>query len=276
LAVIGAPEDGAIVLEGQLISFHGSASDPKDEFVADSGMRWMSDRDGELGFGTELGVTLSVGTHLITLEATNSIGLSDTASITFTVVGDYDFDGIPDADELADGLNLLTSRDAFSDQDGDGLMLIAERNRGLNPAVADTDNDGRSDGQEVSEGTNPDASDSPLPVDVLAAFPNNLTFDEDLSRDISMPQAQIQLLSRNPVEWTLTADVDWLAAVRADGTTPDSVTIIVNTENLPGDGTYSGNLFFHSSLGTITVPVTATMINVPVLDQEIFLPFISR
>ncbi len=76
------------------------------------------------------------------------------------------------------------------------------------------------------------------------------------------------------MERTLTADISWLAAVRANGQTPDTVTIIVNSERLPGDGTYTGNLTFHSDLGSVTVPVTATMINVPM--RNVYRPMILR
>ena len=91
-----------------------------------------------------------------------------------------------------------------------------------------------------------------------------------------MPQAQVQLLSREPVSWTLTSDVEWLATTRAEGNTPGSTLIVVNTAALPDDGTYTGNLYFASSLGTVTVPVTATVTNLPERGSTVFLPVVLR
>ena len=46
-------------------------------------------------------------------------------------------------------------RYAPSDVDRDGLSAVEEEREGTDPAVADTDGDGRSDGYEVSRGKNP-------------------------------------------------------------------------------------------------------------------------
>ncbi|MBN1248168.1 MAG: IPT/TIG domain-containing protein [Anaerolineae bacterium] len=277
---IGAPEDGAVLLEGQPVTLRGGASDPADGEVAPGGLAWSSDRDGALGTGDAVQVTLSVGTHTLTLAATNDAGLSAATSITIQVLGDYDFDGIPDTEELDAGRNLLAYHDAAADGDGDGLSYRVEVLRGLNPEMPDTDGDGRDDGDEVGEGTDPGTADAPLSANSLSAYPASLAFGEigdprDLSLDTPMPQAAVQLLSRDPVAWTLTADVDWLAATRRTGTTPDSVTIIVNTERLPGDGSYNGTLTFSSNVGAVVVPVTATVINVPA-TAEVYLPVVVR
>jgi hypothetical protein len=273
---IDAPEDGASILEGDPVTLIGGANDNQDQFVDAANLSWSSDRDGNLGAGETVDTLLSVGTHIITLDATNSLGLAANTSITVTVQGDYDYDGIPDSEELADGLNLLSAADARSDTDGDGLTLLVERKRGLNPNERDSDGDGLDDNVELAEGTDPGTADSPLPPDSLSVYPASLTFDQDLSGDTAIPQAQVQLFSRETISWTLTSDVDWLAATRAQGDTPGSTLIIVNTANLPGDGTYSGNLFFGSSLGTVTVPVTATVTNLPESGSKVYLPLVLR
>ena len=64
-------------------------------------------------------------------------------------VPDYDADGIPDDQEAGLGLNPLIQTDAYSDADHDGLTFIAELKRGTDPALPDSDGDGRNDGQEV-------------------------------------------------------------------------------------------------------------------------------
>lgn len=95
-----------------------------------------------------------------------------------------------------------------------------------------------------------------------------------LAMRTGMPQEQVILTSRESMTWTLSADVNWLAAGHQDGHTPGSTTIIVNTERLPGDGTYTGNLYAHSAAGTVTIPVTAT--GVQNAQFKVYLPAVLR
>ena len=276
LAFISTPLEGDSFLEGQPVYLYGGAVDNQDGELSGSALRWFSDQDGDLGTGESSETFLNIGTHLLTLEATNSEGLSDSAMVTVTIIGDYDYDGIPDEDELSTSRNVLMPADAFEDADGDGLPYVMEIAQGLNPVAADSDGDGRNDDDEIADGTDPSTSDSPLPADTLTAFPAALTFESDRALGTAMPQAQVILSSYNAVSWTLTADVDWLAAVKVEGVTPDSTLILVNTENLEADGVHTGNLFFASSLGTATVPVTATITSLPTDTRWVYLPLILR
>ena len=54
--------------------------------LGDSALSWVSSIDGALGAGKLLEVNLSPGVHTITLTATDSGGLTSTASIQVTVV----------------------------------------------------------------------------------------------------------------------------------------------------------------------------------------------
>jgi hypothetical protein len=80
---------------------------------------------------------------------------------------DADQDLIPDATEIALGLNRFDAGDAALDLDGDGLSNAREVVLGTNPAVADTDGDGLSDGEEVlvygTDPLNPDTDGDTLP-----------------------------------------------------------------------------------------------------------------
>lgn len=78
----------------------------------------------------------------------------------FTVpAGDTDADGMSDAWELANGLNVGVD-DSAGDPDGDGRTNIEEFLASTDPNKADTDEDGLNDGVEAGLGTNPLAKDT--------------------------------------------------------------------------------------------------------------------
>ncbi|MCX8023406.1 MAG: hypothetical protein N2745_11620, partial [Syntrophorhabdaceae bacterium] len=75
--------------------------------------------------------------------------------------GDTDGDGMPDDWEVRYGLNPTDGNDASLDKDNDGLTNLEEYSRGTDPTKADTDMDGMPDGWEVRYGLNPlDPSDA--------------------------------------------------------------------------------------------------------------------
>jgi len=83
---------------------------------------------------------------------------------------DSDGDGIPDAYEIANGLNPSVN-DAASDLDGDGLTNLEEFQRGTAANLADTDEDGLRDGVETGTGTYVNAANTgtnPLKADTDA------------------------------------------------------------------------------------------------------------
>lgn len=74
-----------------------------------------------------------------------------TTSINLSKSPDTDGDLLPDNMELTFGLDPLNPIDAELDDDGDGLINFHELIHGTNPFLADTDDDGKSDAQEVVE-----------------------------------------------------------------------------------------------------------------------------
>ncbi|MFY9826791.1 MAG: Ig-like domain-containing protein [Thermoanaerobaculia bacterium] len=79
------------------------------------------------------------------------------ASLPLTIASgaDSDNDGMPDAWEIAHGLDPNNPADAAQDPDGDGLSNLQEFFAGTDPHNADTDGDGLSDSRELALGTDP-------------------------------------------------------------------------------------------------------------------------
>jgi hypothetical protein len=101
------------------------------------------------------GVVLAVTSGTVIVQATLE-GASGMTSVRIAPPGvDSDEDGMPDAYEVANGLNPGNKIDAQEDPDHDGVSNLDEFNIGTNPQSADTDADGLSDGQEIARGTSP-------------------------------------------------------------------------------------------------------------------------
>ncbi|MEN6459824.1 MAG: PKD domain-containing protein, partial [Syntrophomonas sp.] len=94
---IQSPTDSESIslLEGLFLQ--GRAYDPQEQWIYDpTQLVWTSDKDGELGRGPAIFLdNLSAGTHVITLQATNSAGMSSAKSVTVTAENN----GNPPVDE---------------------------------------------------------------------------------------------------------------------------------------------------------------------------------
>jgi hypothetical protein len=86
VAVIISPTQGQTFIENDTIQFAGSGTDQEDGPLMGNSLVWTSSEDGPLGTGTSFSKkSLSVNTHVITLQVTDSAGESDSASATITV-----------------------------------------------------------------------------------------------------------------------------------------------------------------------------------------------
>jgi hypothetical protein len=85
-AAIISPPSGAEFTIGPVVVLEGAGMDLEDRSLGDSALSWVSNIDGALGASQLLEVNLSPGVHTITLTATDSGGLTSTASIQITVV----------------------------------------------------------------------------------------------------------------------------------------------------------------------------------------------
>jgi probable HAF family extracellular repeat protein len=72
---ISAPTDYVSVSQGTSVTFTGSATDPEDGVLTGASLVWISNLSGTLGTGTSISTSaLALGTHAITLTATDSKG----------------------------------------------------------------------------------------------------------------------------------------------------------------------------------------------------------
>jgi hypothetical protein len=83
---ISAPGDGAEFTEGSPISFTGSATDADGVLLTAGDLAWTSSADGGFGTGESFNYAgLSIGSHMITLTATDAQGSEAAATVTITV-----------------------------------------------------------------------------------------------------------------------------------------------------------------------------------------------
>jgi len=84
-ALILSPPPGQHFNGKTVVPLEGMGLDLEDGSLAGGRLSWQSDRDGALGTGQWIEVNLSPGLHNITLTATDSVGLTATATIQVIV-----------------------------------------------------------------------------------------------------------------------------------------------------------------------------------------------
>jgi hypothetical protein len=133
IPMILQPPEGGFLTAGWTLEALGQAFDYVDGDVPGENLVWLLD-GVEAGRGSSILIeSPSEGEHTLTLEATNSEGLTGSMEVTFVVGEDTDGDGMPDSWEGEHGLLPKEARDAVLDLDGDGLSNAAEFVHGLDP-----------------------------------------------------------------------------------------------------------------------------------------------
>jgi Bacterial Ig domain len=83
--VITAPGDGAVFVPGDAVVLSGTATDAEDGNLGGS-IQWISNKDGSLHTGASFSTSgLSVNTHTITAQATDSGGKTGSAVVHVTI-----------------------------------------------------------------------------------------------------------------------------------------------------------------------------------------------
>ena len=125
-ASITSPANGSTFPPSSSIRFTGSGLDGEDGQLSGNFLVWTSSINGQIGIGSPIDASLSVGDHVITLKAKDSAVAFDTASINVSVNSSTPFNSRPVASISAPAGNVtfLTSDSitftgsAFDDQDG--------------------------------------------------------------------------------------------------------------------------------------------------------------
>ena len=124
---------------------------------------------------------------------------------------DSDFDGVPDAYEIAEGLDPADPRDARFDLDADGVTNRDEYRLGIRASVDDTDGGGVLDGDEIAAGLDPtdpnddegDGDGDGLPRSVELAIgtdPNDPDTDGDQLLDGTEVDGRIRNVVTDPLD----------------------------------------------------------------------------
>ena len=124
---ITAPADNSVVTQGDNVTFTGTASDNEDGDLTAS-ISWSSSLDGALGTGGSVATSaLSLGSHTITAEVTDSNSATSSTTITLTInaAPSVSITAPADGSSSTEG-NVVTFTGTASDsEDGDLTASIA-------------------------------------------------------------------------------------------------------------------------------------------------------
>lgn len=226
------------------------------------------------------GLVTAVASGTVVVQAVNE-GTQGILSIQVVLTGDSDNDGIPDDVELRLGLNPNDPTDAVADFDNDGLNNRQEVQAGTDIRNPDTDGDRLSDGQEVNQyRTNPLLADTDGDgvsdgLEVQAGSnplnPASVNYGPILSRlDVTPTSFVLTVSTLNPnaytqlnVRATLIDNSVVDLTSRARGTTYSS-----NDLNICNFGALDGRVFAgQPGSCTITVNAAGRTVNVPGVIQ---------
>ncbi|MEM2983385.1 MAG: PKD domain-containing protein, partial [Candidatus Bathyarchaeia archaeon] len=281
-ATILSPSNNSTFTQGDTITFRGQATDPEDGRLSGSSLVWTSSRDGMIGTGESFTKSdLSVGTHTITLTATDSKGATGQDSISITIkerkphtpsrtrftdfagrdkstylIGDDIYVTVDDLDKNKDPnkmdsiINVIYIRNTRTGQ----RISVSATEKGVNTAVFCTD---------AIRSYGPGGSGDLLvqPGDVIEAIYTDPDDSNDRTTDTAtiegkVNQRPVAIIKASPTtgEAPLTVNFDGSSSYDPDGN-------IVSYNWSFGDGaTGSGARLNHtySSAGTYTATLTVT------------------
>ena len=274
-AIILSPEIGATFAEGEGIDLQG-LSLTNDGTDAGS-FAWQLNG---VTVGTTRTITTpltAIGVNTITLQVTAN-ALSDSRSITVTVIPDYDRDRLPNAWELQYQLNPLDPTDAAGDVDGDTLSNSDEHALGTNPRSGDTDTDGFNDNVEIDAGTDPlDPASVPNSNPALNVGSVSMGFTLNDYDPIPGPQSTwVSNSGGGSLNFNVAKDAAWLSVSPTSGAAPQELIVSANHSGL-AIGTYQGHVTVTSpgvNGSPQTITVTLTINSIP--NYTVYLPLVLK
>jgi hypothetical protein len=277
VAVIRTPRPGQQIMEGDWLEMAGgsltSAGPDLGDFI------WLLDGQTVAGQAIDYQANGGIGDHTLTLQVTYA-GLTTETSLTYTVLPNYNHDGIPNSWKQANSLNPLDRSLAMADTDGDGLTNLQEYELGSNPIVADTDGDGVSDSQELAAGTSPtDPAQTPPSAATLLVGAAELGFSLRIGDPAPAPYTvTVSNAGPGPLSWTAQAGQSWLT-VTPSGNTPGALVVSADPAGLaPGVYTTQVTVVASGAVGSpMTLPVRLEVYTrAGVLVQRLYLPLQRR
>ncbi len=86
IVTIETPLEGQVSPQGETVYLQGTAFDSEDGRLPEESITWISSIDGMIGTGSSISVSnLSVGNHIITLEALDSTGVKGSTEVNVTI-----------------------------------------------------------------------------------------------------------------------------------------------------------------------------------------------
>ncbi len=276
---ITAPSDGSIFTLGSSINFTGTAVDPEDGNIAAS-LAWTSSIDGAIGTGASINATLSLGSHTITAQATDSGGLSDSDAISVTIDSPANQAPVVAITAPANGSNFPAGTSinftgtANDTEDGDisaslawssdldgaigaGASVNATLSVGTHSITAQvTDSGGLSGNNAISVTVDPPVNQPPVV---------NVTAPADGSNFAAGSSINFTGTATDPEDGNIAASLAWTSSVDgAIGTGASfNATLSVGTHTITASATDSGGL---SDSDAITVTVDPAVNQPPVVN----------
>jgi ligand-binding sensor domain-containing protein len=276
VAFVREPNDGQAFVEGATVQFTGGSATSSGY---DAGTFDWQRNGAAIGSGPIITDTLDqAGVHTFTLRVADH-GLTGADSITLTVRPDFDGDGMPDDWELAHSLSPLDPTDAAADADSDRLTNLHEYQVGADPRDSDTDNDGASDGAEVTAGTDPlRADEKPAITPVLNVGSGDLTFTTIAGGPSPAPLSfWVSNGGTAMLNWSAASDAPWLQVAPLSGAAPTPITLTLSTQAMPV-GYHVGHVTFSAAGAAGSPRILTVAVDVVRADgmRLVYLPLIRR